>query len=230
MVAAVIGLLFLDHKKARKIRVCKEGLGPLGFFHLPVQTHESRRLGFSFLLPKTPVTLHFQRRKAKGPEEHFVEVIESRGKHYRYFAVLARRYEGLSLPVFYLRPETVADAFAASLGMNDIDLPGQHLFSTTFHLSGTDKRAVRNLFRGKLAAALAPRRRWWVAGAGEWLILHRRRGVRQGEVADFVRDARGLALAFVEAAGGSPPDAPRLRPASLMPDNPAPPKSPEKGH
>ena len=231
LVSVVVGaLIAMDYDKARRLQIGKRELEPFGFVHLPPESTAGRKSGFSFLLPRAWVTFHFRRREAKGPEEHFVEMVESRGDDGDFiYSVLAQRHDGLSLPVFILRPENLLDTVAAGLGMGDIDLPGPPEFSARFHLSGNDRRAVRGLFRGQLAATLAHRRRWWISGGGEWLMLHRRRRIRTDEIGDFVRDARTLAHASVESAKRGPEgNLSLLRPANLMPD-PAPPKTPEKG-
>ncbi|MCH7493159.1 hypothetical protein IIA16_00370, partial [bacterium] len=60
--------------------------------------------------------------------------------------------------------------------------------------------------------------------------LHRRRRFRPTDIGAFVRDAREVAQAVVASAARGPErNISPLRPANLMPDNPAPPKSPKAG-
>lgn len=202
LVLVAISMFISNNLLARRLRACNERLAPLGFTHLPRESTCGKKPAFLALLPRQAVVrLHFRRRQSKRADEHYAEMVESTGDDDSiHYSILAQRHDGLSFPVFYLRRETVADALAASMGLNDIDLPGQHLFSTTFHLSGTDKRAIRNLFRGKLAASLARNRNWWISGGGEWLVLHRLRLHHPYDLGDFVRSARNVALAFVPAS------------------------------
>ncbi|MBW2274221.1 MAG: hypothetical protein JRG96_13190 [Deltaproteobacteria bacterium] len=108
--------------------------------------------------------------------------------------VVALRVANVRLPAFQLSPEGFFDKIGTAFGGQDIDLDTDPEFSRRNRLRGEDEVAVKALFGQALRQHLAMDPGWSVEGAGEWLIIYRKRKrVAPDELATFVEQARRFA-------------------------------------
>jgi hypothetical protein len=108
--------------------------------------------------------------------------------------VLILESERQRLPAFRLRPEHLGDRLAAKLGFQDIDIPGQPLFSERFRLQGDDEEAIRACFDVAVIDFLIRHSGFHIEGQGGTLLLYRpRRRLPPEEIEAFLE--QGLELA-----------------------------------
>ena len=87
--------------------------------------------------------------------------------------VFCFRLPGVSLPDFVLAPErTLTKLGWAGLGVRDINLEGNPLFSKNYLLRGPDEAAVRAIFEHGPAEFLAQEQYWHLQGSGEWVAMY----------------------------------------------------------
>ena len=106
-------------------------------------------------------------------------------------SVAAVRLPHAELPAFALSPEGFLARIGNALGAQDIDFEEDAEFSRRYHLRGDDEAAVRSLFTPALRQHLAMDPGWSVEGAGEWVILYRKRKrISPDDLATFAEHAR----------------------------------------
>lgn len=100
---------------------------------------------------------------------------------------------GRSLPAFTAAPEDLGDWFAELFGGQDIDFPGDPVFSKAYRLTGDDEAAVRDFFSVGGTQYLAARPGWTVHAQGDWLLAYRaRRRASPKTLQAFLWDLQGL--------------------------------------
>lgn len=94
----------------------------------------------------------------------------------RYQTVFFIQAKDLSLPDFYLRPESFFDRLAAWLGMQDIDTVEDKAFSDQNVLKGEDEELIRQLLlTPQFARMFRSNKEWTVEGLGYYLVIYKKR-------------------------------------------------------
>ena len=128
-----------------------------------------------------------------------------RNRHYRQ-TVTRVQSPKLNLPAFAMRPESVFLKIAATLGMEDIDIPTAPDFSRMYLLRGQDEAATRRIFTPELLRYCEANRGMWISGTGDLLWFHREnRRVRAEEFDAFVNAARQTLELFTTRATTAAP-------------------------
>ena len=107
-----------------------------------------------------------------------------------------------SLPQFSMQVEGFfLNIVTGMIGMEDIDFDNYPEFSNAYHLSGTPKDAVRQLFQPPLLKYFGQRPGWEVRGEGNRLVVTQpKRLVSAGRLREFFENAREICTHFSQAA------------------------------
>ncbi len=95
------------------------------------------------------------------------------GKRYIDQTVFFIQAKDLSLPEFYMKPETIFHKIGQWLGMKDINFEEYPKFSSQYWLKGEDEEYIRYSLNDDFLKYFTVARNWHVEGVGYFLILYR---------------------------------------------------------
>jgi hypothetical protein len=101
------------------------------------------------------------------------------------------------LPQFEMRPESLVQKVAASMGMQDINFESHLEFSKHYVLRGKSEKAVRDVFTFQVLSYFNQAPGWSLEANGEWLVCYRQnRLLAPDKLETFVEETTRIARLF----------------------------------
>jgi hypothetical protein len=134
--------------------------------------------------------------KAGGTELNIFDYryIVGHGKHQQTVSqsVFVARSEGMNLPLFSMRPESIWHKLGNLFGLHDIDFESHPIFSRRYLLKGPDETAIREVFQPPILEYFEAHQGLNVEGIGDLLIYSTYKRLKPEKIRDFM--AEGFAI------------------------------------
>lgn len=131
------------------------------------------------------------------------------GKHQQTISqsVFVARSEGMNLPLFSMRPETIWHKLGNIFGLSDIDFKSHPTFSSRYLLKGPDEAAIRVVFRPEILDYFEAHQGLNIEGLGDLLLYSTYRRLKPDKIRDFMTAGFEILKLFQSSGGENVPTA-----------------------